>query len=191
MNATARRPRTLARSVLLVALSGSLLLAAPAAVLAGKPHGGGGGTTSGGATVTAAPNPVVLGAPLTVSGSGYAASTQLQVEFRTSGSDGYIYAASDAYGRFTPDDVDLDERIGDDRRLADRPPRGNPRGVNEHHRPMTRAALAVRRRRSICETRKEGRPVGPALFVCPGTGRYFGWSVPSAPVTSDPSTLVA
>ncbi len=94
--ANRRHSLPLAGRIVLLGLVGSLVLAAPSAALAGKPTG-----SASSATVTASPNPVSVGGTLTISGSGYRPTTQLQVEVVTSLSDGYIYAASDASGKFS------------------------------------------------------------------------------------------
>ena len=80
---------------MVAAIAASLILA-PATALARKP-----GPTTGSASVVATPNPVAVGSPVTISGSGYRANNQLQVELVTSTSDTYLYAASNGSGSFS------------------------------------------------------------------------------------------
>ncbi len=71
-----RRTRTSTVGLIATILTAALLITAPTGVLAkGKP------TRSGGpGTVLVSPNPVSLGQVFTVSGSGYATSTQINVK---------------------------------------------------------------------------------------------------------------
>lgn len=85
---------TLLTAALLTATS---LITAPADVLAkGKPAPGGG---SG--TVLVTPNPVAVGQVFTISGSGYAASTQINVKDIASGSTSVRILGTTASGTFS------------------------------------------------------------------------------------------
>jgi hypothetical protein len=75
----------------------TLLVAAPAGVLArGKPQAGGG---SGTAIVN--PNPVAVGQVFTISGSGYAASTQINVKDFSATSTTTLILATTSTGTFS------------------------------------------------------------------------------------------
>jgi len=83
--------------VIAALLTVSLLITAPADVLAkGKPAPGGG---SG--TVLVTPNPVAVGQVFTISGSGYAANTQINVKDITSTSTSVRILGTTSSGTFS------------------------------------------------------------------------------------------
>ena len=99
MNGGAAVPRR--RNSVLALIAGlvvlTMLVAAPAGVLArGKPSGGGG---SGTAIVN--PNPVAVGQVFTISGSGYAASTQINVKDFSATATTTLILATTSTGTFS------------------------------------------------------------------------------------------